>query len=268
MLLNKLSFLAFTLGCLFLATAQAAPSAKEIMGKNEDARRVQSMQSTAKLVTNGASGEKTKEFQWWRELTSDKVHFNTLTRFRSPAEVKGEGILFLERDAGHTDVQLYLPAFKKVRRVETQQQSGSFMGSEFSYSDIATPKASDYSYKLVREEACPGEGSVKCYVVESTPASEKVAESTGTSRSLKWVRQDNFMDVKGEYYNKEGELWKRMEASEIKKVDNKANKWLAHKIKMENVKNGRSTILDFDDVKVNQDIADNIFSVQNLSREN
>lgn len=244
----------------------AAPSAQEIMSKNEDARRVRSMESKAKLVTKGSGGEKTKEFTWWRELTGDKVHFNTLTRFQSPAEVRNEAILFAEK-AGDTDVQMYLPAFKKIRRVESQQQSGSFMGSEFSYSDIATPKANEYTYKLLREETCPNEPASRCFVVESTPASEEIKESTGTSRSVKWIRADNFMDIKGEYFNEKGELWKRMEASKIKKVDPKENKWLAHNIKMENVKNGRSTILEFDSVKVNQDIPDSTFSTQNLSRE-
>lgn len=260
----------FAFSLFFSATiAAAAPlPAKDIMAKNEAARRVKSMESSAVLTTaGGPGGEKKKEFRWWRELNNDQVHFNTLTRFQSPAEVKGEGILFLERAAGDTDVQLYLPAFKKVRRVETQQQSGSFMGSEFSYSDIATPKADDYQYKLVREEPCPGDASVKCYVVESTPASEKVAESTGTSRSQKWIRQDNFMDIKAEYWDEKGALWKRMEATALKKVDPKENKWLAHKIKMDNLKNGRSTTLEFNEVKVNQEIPDSTFSVQNLSRE-
>jgi hypothetical protein len=253
---------------LSISSAQAAPpSAAEIMTKNEEARRVKSMQSSARLVTTASGGEKKKEFRWWRELTSDGMHYNTLTRFQSPAEVRGEGILFAEKGGGDTEVQMYLPAFKKIRRVESQQQSGSFMGSEFSYSDIATPKANEYQYRLVREEACPGDEKVKCYVVESTPSSEEIKESTGTSRSLKWVRQDNFMDVKGEYWNEKGELWKRMQATGIKKVDAKENKWLAHQIKMENVKNGRSTLLEFDEVKVNQDIPDSTFSVQNLSRE-
>jgi len=265
--MTKYLLCALLCGHLAIPTAHAAISAKEVMAKNEEARRVKSMQSSAKLVTTGPSGEKKKEFEWWRELTADSVHYNTLTRFRSPAEVRGEGILFQEKGPGETEVQLYLPAYKKIRRVESQQQSGSFMGSEFSYSDIATPKANDFTYKLVKEEPCPGETAVKCFVVESIPATEEIKESTGTSKSLKWVRQDNFMDTRGEYWNEKGELWKRMEATNIKKVDVKENKWLAHQIKMENLKSGRATLLQFDEVKVNQDIQDSIFSVQNLSRE-
>jgi outer membrane lipoprotein-sorting protein len=252
-----------------LALSAITPSASDIMAKNEAARRVTSMEASAELVTKSDGGEKTKDFRWWRELAGDKVHYNTLTRFSTPAEVRGEGILFREKAGGDTDVQMYLPSFKKIRRVESQQQSGSFMGSEFSYSDIATPKSADYQYKLLRTEPCPADAKgVQCFVIESTPATDAVKESTGTSKSVKWIRSDNFMDTKGEYYDESGGLWKRMEATNIKKVDPVNNKWLAYDIKMENVKNGRNTRLEFKDVKVNQDIKDSVFSEQNLSREN
>ncbi|MGZ3649980.1 MAG: outer membrane lipoprotein-sorting protein [Bdellovibrionota bacterium] len=251
-----------------LALGKSTLSADDIMAKNEAARRVSSMDAKAKLVTKGENGEKSKDFEWWRELTGDQIHYNTLTRFKTPVEVRGEGILFREKSGGETDVQMYLPAFKKIRRVESQQQSGSFMGSEFSYSDIAAPKSSDYVYRLLRQEPCPNAAGVQCYVVESTPASEAIKDSTGTSKSVKWIRADNFMDTQGEYFNEKGELWKRMQATDIKKVDPKNNKWLAYRINMENVKNGRSTLLEFSDVKVNKGIAESTFSDQNLSREN
>lgn len=255
------------LALLIAIQAHAAISADDIMNKNEAARRVSSMEANAELVTKGEGGEKKKDFEWWRELTPDKVHYNTLTRFKTPAEVRGEGILFKEKGGGDTDVKMYLPSFKKIRRVESQQQSGSFMGSEFSYSDIATPKAADYKYKLLRTEPCPNDKAVQCYVIESTPANDTVKDSTGTSRSVKWVRADNFMDTKGEYYDQNGALWKRMEATNIKKVDPANNKWLAYDIKMDNLKNGKSTELSLKDVKVNHDIKDSTFSEQNLGRE-
>ena len=54
--------------------APGALDAKAIMQKNEEARRVRTMQASAKLLTSGgAGGDKTKEFLWWRELTGDNV---------------------------------------------------------------------------------------------------------------------------------------------------------------------------------------------------
>jgi len=118
----------------FATAAWAAPDARGIMAMNEEARRIRDVSSSATIATGGGgSSDKVKRFTWWRKLGADGVRFNTLTRFHAPAEVRDEGILFLEQPGGENEVLLYLPNFKKVRRVESQAQSGSFMGSEQSW---------------------------------------------------------------------------------------------------------------------------------------
>ena len=260
------------LGLILLRAPElkAAMSADEIMKRNEDARKVNEVQSDATLTSTDKAGQaKVKQFTWWKKLGSDQVHFNTLTRFHLPAEIRGEGILFLEHENNENEVLMYLPNFKKIRRVESQQQSSSFMGSEFSYSDIATPHLDDYKYKLIREENCPEEqgAALKCAVIESTPVSDSVRERTGYSKQLGWVRQDNFMMAQGEYYDLEGNLLKKYQSTETKLVDPLKKKWLSHRLKIENVKNGRSTLLQFVEVKVNQGIQESVFTQRNLARE-
>ncbi len=254
----------------FSFEAANAMSAVEIMTKNEETRRVSDVTASAKLVTGGGgSTERVKKFTWWRKLISDGVHFDTLTRFHFPPEVKGEGILFLEHVGDQADVQMYLPNFKKIRRVESQQQSGSFMGSEFSYADIASPHVPDYKYKLLREETCVegDQKNLKCYVIESIPATDAVKERTGTARSVHWIRQDNFMGLKSECYNDKDELHKTMDISQNKEVDSVAHKWMALRVQMTNTNSKHYTVLEFEDVKVNQKISDNIFTPQNLARD-
>ncbi len=256
----------FLILAVMSANAVAGLSAKEIMIKNEDARKASEIQSSAVITTGGGGGvERVKQFTWWRKLTADKVRYNTMTRFHSPAEVRGEGILFLEHENDQNDVMMYLPAFKKIRRVESQQQSGSFMGSEFSYADIATPHVEDYKYSLIKEMTCPGL-KLKCTVVESTPATDAVKERTGYTKTLSWVRDDNFMSVAAEFYGTEGTLIKKMTAGEITEVDPVQHKWMALHLKIENLKSGRFTVLQFSDVLVNKGIADSIFTQQYLSR--
>jgi outer membrane lipoprotein-sorting protein len=225
--------------------------------------------SDASITTGGGGGaEKIKQFTWWRKLMADQVHFNTLTRFHQPAEVRGEGILFLEHEGDQNDVQIYLPAFKKIRRVESQAQSGSFMGSEFSYADIATPHVEDYKYSAQKDDVCSAANEkLRCYVIESVPVSDAVKERTGYAKTVQWVRQDNFMVARGEFYDAEGKLWKKMTASEIKEVDAAKHKWMAEQIRIENVRNARFTSLKFSGVKVNVGIPDSTFSMQNLSRD-
>jgi outer membrane lipoprotein-sorting protein len=260
---------------VFVAPAVAAASIgpKDVMVKNEDVRKLQDSVAKATLSTKSGGTERVKEFTWWRKLIDDGVHFNTLTRFHAPAEVRGEGILFLEHAADANEVLMYLPTYKKIRRVESQQQSSSFMGSEFSYADIATPHVDDYNYKMVREEACPeAEGSkenagVKCYVIEATPINDSVKERTGYSKEVSWIRQDNFMHVKVEFYGADGNLVKRMSASENKEVDPAKHKWMAMKVRMENVAKGNVTLLQFADVKVNAGVPESTFTQQSLSKE-
>jgi outer membrane lipoprotein-sorting protein len=266
--------LAITLMFILMALNDSARadtlSAKEIMTRHEDARKIDDVMSSAVLTTGGGgSPQKVKQFTWWRKLTSDRVHFNTLTRFHAPAEVRGEGILFLEHDNDQNDVQMYLPAYKKIRRVESQAQSGSFMGSEFSYADIATPHVDDYKYELQKEAACEIDDGkqARCFVVQSEPVSDAVKERTGYSKTIQWVRKDNFMAVQGEFYDAQGALWKKMKASGIHEVDPSKHKWMAYDVRIENAKNGKFTDLKFSGVKVNQGIPDSTFNQQNLARE-
>lgn len=261
---------------LLLSTA-ALPSAKagalsgvEIMTRNEDARKVREFEARSKLVSGNLAdkSEKTKEFSFSRKVQQDGIHNSTFTRFHSPAEVKNEGILIVENGNGKNEVLLYLPAYKKVRRVESQQQSGSFMGSVFSYSDIAAPHVDEYSYRVLKEEKCPDSAGISCSVIECTPATEEVKERTGYSKSVVWIRADNFMLARAEYYDLTGILMKKLEARDTRIVDPKEKKWLSHSLSIQNLKTGDFTRLDFQNVKVNRGIPDGVFTQQNLQKVN
>lgn len=263
----------FTLTLLvgLMASSAYADEARDIMVKNEAARKLDEMESTAKLTTGSpGSSTKIKEFTLWRKVGEDKVHNKTLTRFHSPAEVRNEGILIVENEGGKNDVLLYLPNFKKIRRVETQQQSGSFMGSVFSYSDIATPHVDDYKYKKLKEEPCPTTEAkgVKCAVIESSPSTEDIRDRTGYSKSTIWVRLDNFMVVQAEHYGLDGALFKKLQSAQIKMVDTANKKWHANFIEVENVKTKEFTKLEFSRVKVGGNIPNSLFTQQNLSKVN
>src|SRR5687768_1175918 len=124
---------------LLIASQAAATEGREAMTNHEEARRVKHFQACAFLRSENPGGAvKEKTFTIWSKLKPDGVRYQTLTRFHTPAEVKNEAILLLENEKGENDILIYLPAYQKTRRVERSQQSSSFMGSDFSYSDITT----------------------------------------------------------------------------------------------------------------------------------
>jgi hypothetical protein len=245
----------------------AEPSGRELLERQEEARKLPSFQAKASLSTSkaGEPAKAPKRFRWWRKLGDDRTRFVTLIRFDEPATIRGEAVLIRE-DKRQNNVLLYLPHFKKVRRVEGQSQSSNFFGSVFSYSDVAVPHADDSTAKVLREESCPGEQR-KCWVVEVSPATAAIKDRTGYSRSVQWIHQDTWVTVAGDFYDQKNKLWKRLTATEVKEVDPKAHKWLPHRIRLEDVQKNRTTDLRLTDVKVNVRLDDTLFTDQNLANE-
>ena len=258
-LLRSIAFLAL------LPTPAHALDGHEVMVKHEEAQRVGTFTAKAALTSAKADGtKKEKTFTIWRKLKNDAVHFDSVTRFHTPAEVKNEAILFLENEKGENDILLYLPAYQKVRRIERTQQSASFMGSDFSYSDITTPHVADYTHVLKGEEACPGEPKISCYKVEAKPASDSIRERTGYARVVTWVRKDNFMITQNENYDGADALVKVSNLSEIEKLS--SGKWFTKKIAVTTKKDGGTTTLQFSEVKTDGKIEDSIFTQQALAK--
>ena len=113
----------------------------------------------------------------------------SLMFFVSPGDVKGTGFLSFDyRESDKDDDQWpYLPALKKTKRIVASDKSGSFMGSDFSYSDLTKIKIDDYRfsfYEKYREVEIHGE---KCWAITSLPKSPEVVEETGYVESVLFV---------------------------------------------------------------------------------
>ena len=68
--------------------------------------------------------------------TGDK----TLMVFSAPADIADTALLTHEQSGPGDDHQwLYLPAYKRTRRIAGGDRSGRFVGTEFSYEDLASP---------------------------------------------------------------------------------------------------------------------------------
>ncbi len=256
-------------GSMFLLIWVVSPAfaltGAEVMTKNETARKVEDYATEASLVTTRKDeSPRSKKFKFWRKIREGTTRYRTLTLFSEPAEIKGQSILFIENGEGANDISLYLPTYKKVRRVESGQQSGSFMGSDLSYSDITEKHVEDYDYKLEREEAC-GSGR-KCHVIEGKPRTAGVRERTGYSRFLIWIDQANFMAVRSDYWNLEGEAVKRIDVSKTEVVTGLAGRYFSHEIVVENLKNGSKTSLSFGKLNIPSKTDDAFYNVTNLSK--
>jgi hypothetical protein len=258
------------LGALFARPAHAdahRPAAREVMVKNLEATTLQHAISTSTLTIGAGSDVRAKTFALWRKRAADGVHFRTLTRFSEPVEIKGEGVLFDERKDGQNDVLLYLPRYKKVRRVEAQAQRSSFMGSSFSYADMTTQAVDDYSHALDADEPCPAGAGGTCFVVRSTPANDAVKANHGYGKKKTWIRASDFQTIQTELFDDGGALWKRLVFSDIREADPVTHKSVPFSIRVDDVKSGKFSAIRVKSLDAAAAVSDGLFTEQSLARE-
>ncbi len=247
--------------------SHAALSPIEAMRKNEEVRKFSDLKAHAVLIASGEGRkESKKEFTWWRKLMSDGTLYQTLTRFHAPAEIKNEAVLFLERPESKSEVHLYLPVYKKVRRVESQNQSSSYMGSDFSYADIATPHVDDYTYRFLPEGGCPVGGG-QCLQIEGIPVNDAVKDRTKYAKVVTWLDTEKFTSRQMDYYDLSGELLKRLKFENIKLMDSKTNHYFSHSLTMTNLKTKGMTQIEFSEVDVKTSLTNSLFTLAGLASE-
>jgi hypothetical protein len=250
----------------FSVFASADWKAKDIMDKNEAARKVTELQADGKIIIDGGNRKRQeKTFSWWRKIQKDGIHYNTLTKFHTPSTVKNQSILFLEASGERNEILMYLPAFKKTRIVESSQQNQSFMASDFSYNDITNLQNEDYNYTENGIEPCPVEKSVKCYHIVGTIKNPRSIERLGYSKLNIWIRQDNFMADRVHYFNKEGKLYKELNTGKITAVTKTT--YFLNYLEMKNLLNGQFTILEFSNLNFKSKIPDNKFFKNRLGKD-
>lgn len=176
--------------------------------------------------------------------------------FLSPKDDKGVAFLKIEHTGKEDEMRLWLPAFKKVRRIASQQKGDSFMGSDLSYEDMTNRELEENTYKLSGEEEINGQN---CYILESIPKPE--VEST-YSRHITWVTKVDYNPIKEESYDRAARLHK----TKLFKYQNIKNYTIIKEIYVENVLKKHSTLLTFDNVEVDTGIDDNQFQEKYLKR--
>lgn len=254
----------FVLCCSCSLSAQDL-TARDIMQKNFSVSRVADMFMKNKLTLFNASGQtRLRITNGNSKLQKNEIDYFRMIRFVEPADVKGTGVLTIEHSGGDDDVWIYLPALKKSRRIASSEKSSSFMGTEFSYADILSPKVDDYTHKVLRSEQFNG---IDCYVVESIPVSAKVEDETGYSKKISWIRKDNFIENKVEYYDKAKNILKTMVTDLITEIDKDHHKWFPLKKEVTNHQTNRKTIMEMSDIKVNTGAKDDQFSTKYLERQ-
>jgi len=106
--------------------------------------------------------------------------------------------LQVEHIAADDDEWIYLPALGKSRRLVANNKKGQLCRLGFLLWRHSLPNVELYEHRLVGSEV---NDNHDCYEVESIPKSDTTKTDIGYGRKLTWLRKDNFLETKVEYYD-------------------------------------------------------------------
>lgn len=186
----------------------------------------------------------------------------SLIIFDNPRDVKGTAFLNFTHKKGNDDQWLYLPALKRVKRISSSNKSGSFMGSEYAYEDIASQEVEKYTYKWIRNEPCPGDEfkNLTCFVSERYP----VDKNSGYTRQIEWRDSKEYRQIKVDFYDRKNSLYKTLTFRGYKQYLNQY--WRADEMYMVNHQNGKNTLLVWSNYKFKAGLKDRDFNKNSLKR--
>jgi hypothetical protein len=249
-------------GATFAANAADEPKARAIMTRVDDREEGDNQISKLQMTLIDKRGnQRVREL---RSFSKDKEEDSySMMFFESPPDVQDTGFLTYDYDdADRDDDQwLYLPALKKTKRIASSDKSGSFMGSDFSYADMTERPLENYEYMLLQESEINGH---PVWVIQSTPVDEDEIDETGYTKSIQFVRKDNDVVIRSKIWVKKGKRNKYMEVKELKQIE---GVWVSTVMTMTTKKGKQTlhkTILRTSDVKFNQDLDFDGFSVRGL----
>ena len=240
------------------------PKARAIMEKvdarDDGDRQTADMQMI--LIDKNGNQRKRSIRSFSRDVGADT---HRLMFFLEPADVRDTGFLTYDYDDPDRDDDqwLYLPALRKTKRIASSDKSGSFMGSDLTYADMTSRNLDDYDFTLKKEMEVKGH---PVWLIESIPRNKAVIKDTGYTKSLLFVRQDNFFVVRGIHWVKDGGYLKYLDTRTLEQID---GVWVGtemHITKKKGKKTVHKTELFWKNVRFNQDLADDLFTIRRLEK--
>jgi outer membrane lipoprotein-sorting protein len=244
---------------ILLVAAQigsAADNAREIVAEAQKRTDAKSQRYEGLLQVFDAKG-KISDKRWSLERLGSHGESKAVLRFTSPAEVKGVALLIVNHPDRASDQWMWTPAIERDRRIALQDRSTRFFGTDFSFEDLEERDVDQYDYSLAGDDSVDG---AACWKIHSTPKESKSSQYT---RSIVWIRKDNYAFARIENYIKDQAV-RRLNYADIQNVQ---GIWTARQMEMTDLRRGSRTRLTLDKLQYNVPAKDEDFTLQAIRRQ-
>ncbi len=242
--------------------ALAEPSGRDIMMLVDGVDTSKDAKMTSVMVIERGDMKLVRRMEHMtRQYGENFKDERTLIRFVAPADVHDTAYLTWSYDdpAREDDMWVYLPSESLVRRISGGGKKGAFMRSDLANEDIEDRAVDDDVHTLLGSKTVSG---ALCHIVESVPRKE-LKKDTNYSKRVQYIRQDIFLPVRIEYYDKRERLLKIGTHGGFEEID---GIWTITKSIVETPARKTRTLFQRQDIVYNQGLDDSLFLKSNLQR--
>ena len=229
-----------------------AESIVDIIEKMESALRPKDISNKMTMVLISSKGETRNSTMLSKSMDSGKLQ---LIWFLEPHSDRGISFLKIQNNEEKDQLKIWLPAFKRTRRIAANKKDDSFMGSDLSYSDLMIREKNEYDYSLTGHDFFEDDS---CYIIELIP---KNTNSIYKKHNL-WLLKKTFQVKKEDSYDLNNILIKTKKYKYIK--INNFN--ILEIMEVHNVQKNHKTKLVFTDIIINTGLESSFFHEKNLKR--
>jgi outer membrane lipoprotein-sorting protein len=235
---------------------RAAESGRQIVEEAQKRTDAKSQRYEGMLQVFDAKG-KISDKRWTFERLGSHGDSRSVLRFTAPAEVKGVALLVVNHPDRASDQWMWTPAIERDRRIALQDRSTRFFGTDFSFEDLEERDVNQYEYSLAGEETVEG---AACWKIQSQP---KEAKSSQYTRSMVWVRKDNYAFARIDNFIRDRAVRRLVYAN----IENVQGIWSARQLEMSDLRRGSRTRLTLDKLQYNVPMKDDDFTLQAIRRQ-
>jgi len=179
--------------------------------------------------------------------------------FLEPKDDYGIAFLKIEKDNEDDFMNMWLPGFNKTRRISSAKKTDSFMGSDLSFEDMTNRDLDEYTFKILKDSVkCGEDDETTCYILSSIP----IDSYSEYSEHKTWVNKSSFLAIKEESFDKDKKILKTKEIG-YQKIE---NFYIMNFLKVKNVQKNHSTILNIENIQINNGYLEDMFHSKNLKR--
>jgi len=222
---------------LAVSIAEAEPPDASTILKKSVAAIDAGLQGTRKVVIKVKDGNvMTSE---WSARMADKEFEDgkrSLLVILEPETLKGNAYLFWKPVGKPYEEWTYFPPTRRTRQLTALTAHDSFLGTDFTWSDIGL-RDTGGAHKFLAEEVHLGK---EAYKIETIPN-----EQWYQSRIIHWIEKDTLIPIQVDFYDISGTLWKTELFENVVVVNNIP---MPLKIRMLDIKNKTSTEVVISDV--------------------